>query len=68
MKIRIKNLVIATFITIIIIVFSLIIQHTYYNISLKYKIKKEIRNEFKKFQQERIEKLRKHLKSNQRKC
>lgn len=68
MKIRIKNLIIGIIIGIAFVMCSFFLQNVYYKISLKHKIKEEIRNELPKIQQERMEKLRKQLKYNQRKC
>ena len=68
MKIQIKNIIISVVIVITFVICSFFLQNVYYKISVKYKIKKEIRNELPKIQQERMEKLRKQLKYNQRKC
>jgi len=68
MKIRIKNLIISIIIGIAFVMCSFFLQNVYYKISLKHEIKEEIRNELPKIQQERMEKLRKQLKYNQRKC
>lgn len=68
MKIQIKSTIISVVIGITFVMCSFFLQNVYYKISVKYKIKKEIRNELPKIQQERMEKLRKQLKYNQRKC